>query len=52
MRDARGHDVTPVKQAPGERIGQSIVHRHRFYDRFAYLALLIVVSLMTIAVSR
>jgi hypothetical protein len=42
MRDACRHGVTPVEQAPGERVGQGIVHRDRFYGCFVYLGLLIV----------
>ena len=30
VRDARGHRVAPVEQAPGEGIGQGIVHRDDF----------------------
>jgi hypothetical protein len=30
VRNARRHRVAPVQQAPGERIGQGIVHRDDF----------------------
>jgi hypothetical protein len=30
VRDARRHGVTPIEQAPGEGIGQGIVHRDDF----------------------
>jgi hypothetical protein len=30
VRDARGHRVAPVEQAPGEGVGQGIVHRDDF----------------------